>query len=120
MVLFFLDIDAILYKEPDTDDIISIYRYGNLDPIDTHELGRLLKLRPTIRKAIEKSSGDPLEEVVENWKQEQPTDVTWMTFRTAFETMKRIDLAKEMNKFLGTNFDKYYKRKDYVPYSTQN
>ena len=111
-------ITPVLYKEPDTKDILSICTHTDTDhsPVDTDRLAQLLELDLSTRKGVEKSSGNRLEEVVEYWKQQQPTDVTWMMFRTALETMKRIDLAKEVNEFLEKHFVKYSKRKIYVRY----
>ena len=61
--------------------------------------------------------GNPLEEAVEIWKQRQPSPVTWMTFTTALVTIKRIDLAQQVHKFLRDHFDKYSNREDFVSYS---
>ena len=112
------DIAPVLYKEPDTKDILSICTHTDTDhrPVDTDRLALSLELDQTTRKGVEKSSGNRLEKVVEYWKEKQPTDVTWMMFRTALKGMGRTDLAKEVNNFLRKeiNFDKYFQKEDYV------
>ena len=113
------DIDAILNKEPDTNDLLLICTDT---PLIIDELAQQLGLNPNERKDIRNPPGlsnppNPLEVAVEKWRQRQSSSVTWKTFRTALENMHRIDLAQKVNTFLRDNFDIYSNKKDFVSYS---
>ena len=90
-----IDINKVLKKQPETEDIMS-----TCDGVDADELGRHLGISADTRKNLQKRSGNHLENILITWMREQETPLTWEKLIDVLIVMKRRDLVRKINDFL--------------------
>ena len=116
----YIDGGSILKKPPDVMDVFNLLK-ENSNHWD--DLSRELKISEDLRSSLRtstvyNSTSQKLEQILQNWKDYEPSEVTWDMILKALEKLKLKGVAREVKEFLRQEKvrSKYMKKADFIVY----
>ena len=116
----YIDGGNILKKPPDVIDVFDLLKESSNHWDD---LSRELKISDEVRCSLRtstmyNSTAQKLEQILKNWKDYEPSEVTWDMILKALEKLKLKGVARDVKEFLRQEKvrSKYTKKADFIVY----